>query len=72
MSVFGLNFLICFDVVSIALRFALNRDDSSSGLKSVTLIALYCEPKLSCWAADREARWALSLALRLVNRASFC
>ena len=36
-----------FDVVYIALRLAPIRDDSFSGLESLTLIALFCDPKLS-------------------------
>ena len=36
-----------FDVVSIALRLAPTRDDSFSGLESLTLIALSYDSKLS-------------------------
>ena len=36
-----------FHVVPIALRLAPTPDDSFSGLESVTLIALSCDPKLS-------------------------
>ena len=36
-----------FDVVSIVLKFAPTRDDSFSGLESLTLISLSCSPKLS-------------------------
>ena len=36
-----------FDVVSIALRLAPTRDDSFSGLESLTLITLPYDPKLS-------------------------
>ena len=36
-----------FDAVSVALRLAPTRNDSFSGLKSVTLIALSCDSKLS-------------------------
>ena len=36
-----------FDVVSIALRLTPTRDDSFSGLESLTLIALPCDQKLS-------------------------
>jgi len=35
------------DVVSIALRLTPTRDDLFSGLKSLTPIALHCDPKLS-------------------------
>ena len=36
-----------FDVVSIALRLAPTREDSFSGLESLTLIGLSCSPNLS-------------------------
>ena len=41
-----------------------------SGSGPHKFIALSCDPKFSRWAADWEARWALSLTLRLANCAS--
>ena len=59
-----------FDVVSIALSLALTRDDSFSGLESLTLIALSCNPKLS--PAGQQTTKHDGLTLCLVNRASLC
>ena len=59
-------------LMSINLRSSLPQLETTRSLvwKSLTLIALSCNPKtLSHWAADCEAQWVLS---RLVNRASLC
>ena len=44
---YGVQSQAIFDVVSIALKLAPTRDNSFSGLESLTLIALSCTPKLS-------------------------
>ena len=44
---YGVQCQAFFDVVCIALRLAPTRDDSFSGLESLTLITLPCDPKLS-------------------------
>ena len=44
---YGVRSQVFFDVVSIALRLAPTRDDSFSGMESLILIALSCDPKLS-------------------------
>ena len=58
--------------VSFVVQDSFAGDDSFSGLESLTLITLSCNPKLSRWAADCEARWALSLTLCLANHVSLC
>ena len=66
-----------FDVVSIALRLAPTWDDLFSGLNSVTLITLSCDPKLSP-AGQQTAKhdglyplltlcWALSAVRRSLS-----
>ena len=71
---YGVRSQAFFDVVSIALKLAPTRDDSFSGLESLTLIALSCDPKLSPAGQQITKHDGLYPfnTLRLVNCASFC
>ena len=63
------------DVVSIVLRLAPTPDDSFSGLESLTLIALSCDPKLSPagqQTAKHDGLYDPLLSVSLLNRASLC
>ena len=71
---YGVRSQAFFDVVSIALKLAPARDNSFSGLESLTIIALSCNPKLSP-AGHQTARhdgFYPFNTLRLVNCASLC
>ena len=59
-----------FDVVSIAFRLTPTRDDTFSGLESLTLIVLSCALPLG--SRLRSTMGSIPSTLRLVNRASLC